>query len=940
MVEYVTIKPGINPGAVGKGEIPQSYADRVKNSQKYGSPRDLANAIDVRNLGTSGGGSGGISSLGSPQSFQSPITGGIYQNQMQLREAESKFLNQQIQQSANEQIQRLSQQNQMNLRNIGSISQRQDYIKNLNKDIDRIRNEASFLSQQAQKDPSKFVEKWNPNYEKEYYKQSLGDTLKRVVSEKSLEPLEQYGKRVSEIKGGTQTGILKGGTITAEEKPFYTYSDIQKNIDLSKLGTQLQVKTEIEQSTNLLKDRLQKAVDEGTFTIEEAQKMYGEKQELEFEKAIKDKPVYQDIYSKTQQTGGEIKQNIEVLGSMASLSTPQTSILMGVKEATAQEKRATIIREADGSLPLYPTYKEKDYSSPLFFAGAIGGGLGAMQSVEKTIIKEELTQLSQQPTIWENVKIKSSGGVDLNIMKGTQQFRGLTTEINVIGKSYNQKGGKFLVPGAKVTSTTYGDLSWNVIGGKTPTKITSVSEFKLGSEGTSFPLNNKNKIFGTISRETLIPEKSTGLIWTTRKATTSEKIAGKRFAERQGKKLAREIVESYEFGGDIIKTGSSSINKKLKNKIIASRSGKLDTIKIDLGAEQALLKGELTDFGLTKIIYPEKESGVKIINIIGGRKTPLSKTFAIGQEPVLKFSEETTEEIIKKPGKTILSKLESEIKPSYVSSSIQPLSESYYSGNYNIFTRSSTPLDITYSPSKDILMPSNTKLYPNTTTKTKVFPNQLPRIYEKTAIYTPTKLGDLSILKNPTKEKNIIISSQSLTPIQIQPLRERLLQAQSVSQVTKQVLRNREGFNYINNYNQQVKIPFKVKIPFSPGIPAISLGKSKTNYLKKGKETEELFIPYVKRYGKYKQVSKPLTLKKAKRIGVSSLKSTLGASLQIIKAKTGELIPIAKGETETFRPGKKGKDPFTLVQKAGRRLSSYGEVTEIMKARKGIKFKL
>jgi len=68
------------------------------------------------------------------------------------------------------------------------------------------------------------------------------------------------------------------------------------------------------------------------------------------------------------------------------------------------------------------------------------------------------------------------------------------------------------------------------------------------------------------------------------------------------------------------------------------------------------------------------------------------------------------------------------------------------------------------------------------------------------------------------------------------------------------------------------------------------------------------------------------------------VKTGLGASLQL-RTKRGEALKIAK-ETKTFRAGKKGKDPFTLVQKATKRLETIGERLEIIRSRKagGTKF--
>lgn len=126
------------------------------------------------------------------------------------------------------------------------------------------------------------------------------------------------------------------------------------------------------------------------------------------------------------------------------------------------------------------------------------------------------------------------------------------------------------------------------------------------------------------------------------------------------------------------------------------------------------------------------------------------------------------------------------------------------------------------------------------------------------------------------------------------------------------------------------KEPTKIKIPVK--IPSKI---KEPEYIRRMKKRPELFIPYVRRYGKFIPITeKPVPKKKALKIGVTKLRRTLAATLQLRKP-TGEIVPISPTGKE-FRVG---KVRVGIVQKAQYRLGTPGEKAEIIKARKagGIK---
>ena len=98
----------------------------------------------------------------------------------------------------------------------------------------------------------------------------------------------------------------------------------------------------------------------------------------------------------------------------------------------------------------------------------------------------------------------------------------------------------------------------------------------------------------------------------------------------------------------------------------------------------------------------------------------------------------------------------------------------------------------------------------------------------------------------------------------------------------------------------------------------------------------ELFIPFIRRRGKFRPVAKPSPKEVALRIGIRKIRRTLGASLQIRKT-TGEAVPFPK-TTKMFRFGKR-EGALTLVQRRGFRLGTRGEVSEIIRSRKAGRIK-
>lgn len=209
-----------------------------------------------------------------------------------------------------------------------------------------------------------------------------------------------------------------------------------------------------------------------------------------------------------------------------------------------------------------------------------------------------------------------------------------------------------------------------------------------------------------------------------------------------------------------------------------------------------------------------------------------------------------------------------------------------------------------------------------------------------------------------TKQLSVTVPSSmlGLTPLvtskykssigQVQPQ----LSLQTTSQISKQILEQPQVSKQISistsvlrtnqvtsqlNLNklktQQINIPkFKLDIIKLPIIK--TKGKQVVDYFKTSSSSKNIFESFLKRRGKDISLGKFGDIGSAKTKFLKEIKSTLGASGFITKNK--EVVPLKELNLGyEFKPSKK-QPLFRAVQKRGFRLSSRGEVAEILSSKK------
>jgi hypothetical protein len=218
-----------------------------------------------------------------------------------------------------------------------------------------------------------------------------------------------------------------------------------------------------------------------------------------------------------------------------------------------------------------------------------------------------------------------------------------------------------------------------------------------------------------------------------------------------------------------------------------------------------------------------------------------------------------------------------------------------------------------------------------------------PQAQKSKQIYS-FKQPQKQVSKQRLKERQLFGLSQPQAQKYSQKYSQKYKQGLITGLVTSQTTSQTTGLT--NNFYNQFYNPSPYPVPSptptpSPTpnppptfIPKYQKGKAISITRKIPPQERNLFIPEVRKKGKFVPVSKPIGLKSAVAIGKKTVTETLGASVRIRKAKTDKFIPVPL--SRGFRPSK--KDPFVLVQKKGRRLASPMEVREIKQARRRIRW--
>ena len=465
---------------------------------------------------------------------------------------------------------------------------------------------------------------WKPEFKEQYYQKPISqvaEEFKDIVVEdvksfigvggrqhdytNPFEAFRGYGRRIAEIKSPQYSAIIKRGTIAPTEAPYYTYGELQTQQDID---TQIKIESikgkyikEISETHKALEELLEK----GEITLEEANKLLLEeldKIDLSINKDVGKIKVPPRYYSKTKQVGAGVTEASVFAVEMGAYLHPFTAVIMGTRKFETAE-----------------TIPEKLVASS-YLVGAGFGTFGRLRATERAIIKEELMGLGKQPVKFGQIQYVTPDKTRA-YLKGGQTFRGLKTEIEIVGDIYKVGEKGFIMPKGYGIAGTRGELTWTLAPKGKPTYVVGASEFLVGGKGVSIEIGETGKLFGTIAVETTIPTKATGYFFTTQPYKPylrfpSPKIKFKPSPEKLGKELAKELQDNVIYGGTISKELTTSLSYKFEPELFGTITGK-------------------KDIGLTKIFYAPDKKAVRWISPADIKRTPLSKTFGDVGEVVI-----------------------------------------------------------------------------------------------------------------------------------------------------------------------------------------------------------------------------------------------------------------------------------------------------------------
>jgi len=541
------------------------------------------------------------------------------------------------------------------------------------------------IEKEAKKSPRdiKAYSAWRPEYEKEYYKKTPSQVAKEFVSiivedvkqlkERELKirsPFEAFkgaGKRTSEIIAPQTSPTMKLGTIGIGEAPFYTYGELQAKQELEYEIKTRNIMNKYQKQVDEGYEKINKDVQSGVITVEEANKKLRKITEqtntdLNRELGKIEKVTY---YEKGVQTGDVVYGYSKLVPEVASFATPLTAVLMGTYKASEQQRTAPIVIEsAEKGVPVYPTTKTTlgQRAEVGLFIGAGGlGGFGSIGKVERSIVADELTRLSQQPFEFRGLTIKG-GKKDYTIVSGTQELGGLKTDVVIEGLTERTGKSAFIMPEGAGTAEISGQLSWNVLGGGKPTYIRSLSKFDVGGKGLGFQGTEtgklligdemllrqiaKGKIQKGISTTTIIPEYSTSMLYQTKKGklvSPYQVFPDPRIRYdvseigSQIKYAKKEFERNIVFGGDVIKSTKTSVSLRLPKNYYFTTTTTGDT-------------------GFIKVIYPKKPTDTKFIGK-SGKKSSKEYLRSLYKEPISTIETETLRPVSEIATKTTIETL-------------------------------------------------------------------------------------------------------------------------------------------------------------------------------------------------------------------------------------------------------------------------------------------
>lgn len=407
---------------------------------------------------------------------------------------------------------------------------------------------------------------------------------KPSIWENVISPFQLSGKTVGE----TPSEVLKKGSISPNESPYYTKEEITKKREsdiMADILKKQQNANEKAMSTPVSESDIKK--------LQQAQNQYGNLGESIQHKGARESP--------------RIIENVGLAVGGVVASVP-TAVYLGatglIKGSQAQKKYEEGYKVT--------TAEKVDIGTRLFFGGTlVRTGIGA---VERGIIRESVSSLGEAPVSFKQIQ-KIKGDESLVAYEAQQKYGGLTRNIQGVGKVVKQGENSFILPVGQTRSVTTGKV-WNIMGAPKGTQIFQYQASTFGSKGVSKKVGDV--IFG-VSKTTVEPQVSASVIYGLgnkgiTKFSTSARLGGEA-SQSLGFSATREVSKDIYGNRQFITSGISSDTK------LAVQKQRGVTKVITEQPSSGLFSGEVSSSGGGSIFT----STAKPISGIDSAVTPIVK---------------------------------------------------------------------------------------------------------------------------------------------------------------------------------------------------------------------------------------------------------------------------------------------------------------------------
>ena len=339
------------------------------------------------------------------------------------------------------------------------------------------------------------------------------------------------------VFGTVQTDPVTGKTVTGD----VTYGDMQRKVEQERDKDLFETSNVFETKAKTITSGYQGKVDAGELTVKQATKeSQKEYDALNVEYAGEQEKIYKKskdvpgVFERTGKTRNILEFGADtavvatsvgvgvvnpVLGASIGLGYfAGKGILEGTQKPTYKEIGeqggilAGVGKDESGKFSiLEPTALDVKYKTLRKKAGmdllvAATYGIGTVGAIDKSIITGQLKELGNKPVVVNSVSFADKKG-SFDVIRGSQKSGGLRRDIVISGRVVKEGKNKFIMPSGKGYSTTTGKFDWHLGGGYGDTYYAGGDIFNVGSEGSSFVVEEG---FGTLGKSVMQPHASFG----------------------------------------------------------------------------------------------------------------------------------------------------------------------------------------------------------------------------------------------------------------------------------------------------------------------------------------------------------------------------------------------------------------------------------------------